>query len=85
MAGVATAGAAMMAELRSVPLGRWHEPRSDWWSAPVPTTRDAAMLGAALNFLLRLRPNYSRNYPIIIYGFNTPQAWNNVCYLLENV
>ena len=54
VAGVATAGAAMMAELRSVPLGRRHEPRRDWWSAPVPTTRDAAMLGAALNFLLRL-------------------------------
>ena len=52
VAVVATAGAAMMAELRSVPLGRWHEPRSDWWSAPVPTTRDAAMLGAALQLLV---------------------------------
>ena len=46
------AGAFMITELRSVPLGRWNEPRSDWWSAPVPTTRDAAMLGAALRLFV---------------------------------
>ena len=48
----AEGGADSMPELRSVPFERCHEPRSDWWSVPVPTTRDARRSSTALHLLV---------------------------------